>query len=74
MSARLRLVRVAAVQGVGKVRVGLDNDWSEYRVQAWSAGGRLVAEYHTDDRADALATADCLLAGLPTMAARFAPV
>ncbi len=59
-----RLVQVAAVEGVGKVRVGHDIEWSEYRVQAWAADGRLVAEYHTDDRADAVATADRMLADL----------
>jgi hypothetical protein len=59
-----RLVQVAAVEGVGKVRVGFEAEWSEYRVQAWAATGRLVAEYHTDDKADALATADRMLADL----------
>ena len=59
-----RLVRVQALQGIGKVRVGFDADWSEYRVQAWNADGRLVSEYHTDDRADALDTADAILARL----------
>lgn len=59
-----RLVQVAVVEGVGKVRVGFDVDWSEYRVQAWAATGRLVAEYHTDDKGDALDTADRMLADL----------
>ena len=66
MSARAavvgRLVQVYAVQGVGKVRVGFDSDWSEYRVQAWDDTGRLVSEYHTDDRQDAIDTADVTLA------------
>jgi len=57
-----RLVQVVAVQGVGKVRVGWDSDWSEYRVQAWDASGRLVSEYHTSDRQDARDTADVTLA------------
>jgi hypothetical protein len=56
-----RLVQVQVVQGVGKVRVGFDADWSEYRVQAWNADGRLVSEYHTDDKADALDTAAVIL-------------
>jgi len=56
-----RLVQVQAVPDVGRVRVGLDADWSEYRVQAWNAAGRLVSEYHTDDRADALDTAALIL-------------
>ncbi len=59
-----RLVQVAVVEGVGKVRVGWDADWSEYRVQAWAASGRLVAEYHTDDKADALDSAERMLATL----------
>jgi YD repeat-containing protein len=66
MSARAavvgRLVQVLAVQDVGRVRVGWDADWSEYRVQAWDASGRLVSEYHTDDRQDAIDTADVTLA------------
>lgn len=57
-----RLVQVVAVQDVGRVRVGFDRDWSEYRVQAWDATGRLVSEYHTDDRQDAIDTADVVLA------------
>jgi hypothetical protein len=56
-----RLVQVQVVQGVGKVRVGFDADWAEYRVQAWNADGRLVSEYHTDDKADALDTAAVIL-------------
>jgi hypothetical protein len=56
-----RLIQVQAVQGVGKVRVGFDADWSEYRVQAWNADGRLVSEYHTDDRQDAVDTAAATL-------------
>ena len=56
-----RLVQVQALQGIGKVRVGFDADWAEYRVQAWNADGRLVSEYHTDDRADALDTAAVIL-------------
>lgn len=59
-----RLVQVAAVEGVGKVRVGRDVEWNEYRVQAWDARGRLAAEYHTDDKADALDSAERMLADL----------
>jgi hypothetical protein len=66
MSARAavvgRLVQVLAVQDVGRVRVGWDAAWSEYRVQAWNESGRLVTEYHTDDRQDAIDTADVILA------------
>jgi len=56
-----RLVQVQLVQGVGKVRVGFDRDWSEYRVQAWGPAGQLVTEYHTDDKADAVGTAAAIL-------------
>ena len=63
-----RLVQVQAVQDVGRVRVGHDREWSEYRVQAWNADGRLVSEYHTDDRADALDTAARILQGLAGLA------
>jgi hypothetical protein len=59
-----RLVQVAAVEGVGKVRVGRDVEWNEYRVQAWDVRGRLVAEYHTDDKTDALDSAERMLADL----------
>ena len=62
-----RLVQVAAVEGVGKVRVGRDVDWNEYRAQAWDARGRLVAEYHTDDKTDALDSAERMLAELAAM-------
>ena len=41
MSARLRLVQVAAVQGVGLVRVAWSATWSEYQVRAVGPGGRL---------------------------------
>ena len=63
-SAVGRLVQVQALQDIGRVRVGFDAEWAEYRVQAWDAAGRLVSEYHTDDRADALGTADLILARL----------
>jgi hypothetical protein len=56
-----RLVQVQVLPDVGKVRVGFDADWSEYRVQAWDATGRLVSEYHTDDKDDALDSAAATL-------------
>ncbi len=52
-----RLIRSQSIQGVGRVRIGHDRDWSEYRVQVWDSAGLLVAEYHTDDRVDAMDTA-----------------
>ncbi len=56
-----RLVQLETMPGVGRVRVGHDVDWNEYRVQAWDHVGQLVAEYHTDDRADALSSAGRML-------------
>jgi hypothetical protein len=50
------------------VRVGHDREWSEYRVQAWDPAGRLVAEYHTDDKGDALDTAARILQDLAARA------
>jgi hypothetical protein len=62
MSARLvQLVRLA---DAGLVRVAWSATWSEYQVRALGRDGRLVAEYFTDDKADALGTADHLLAEL----------
>jgi hypothetical protein len=63
-----RLVRVIAVDGVGRVRVGHDRDWSEYRVQAWDPEGHLVAEYHTDCRIDAWDSANRILQDLAARA------
>ena len=59
-----RLVYVGAVQDVGRVRVTGSDDWSEYCARLVDSAGELVAEYFTDDRADALATADRMLADL----------
>jgi len=68
MSARLQLVQVVAVQGVGLVRVAWSATWSEYQVRAVGPGRRLVGEYFTDDKADALAAADRMLAELAELA------
>lgn len=64
MSARLRLVQLVRLADAGLVRVAWSATWSEYQVRALDCDGRLVAEYFTDDRADALGTADHLLAAL----------
>jgi hypothetical protein len=73
MSAdRSRLVQVFRLADEGLIRVALSTTWAEYTVRATGPDGQLVAEYFTDDRADALATADAMLAqladaaGLPT--------
>lgn len=64
MSARLRLVQLVRLADAGLVRVAWSATWSEYQVKATDADGRPVAEYFTNDKADALGTADHLLAAL----------
>jgi hypothetical protein len=66
MSARL--VQVAAVQDVGRVRVTWSAEFREFTVRAVAADGRHVAEYFTDDRLDALDTAARILQDLATRA------
>ena len=61
MSAR-RLVYAGAFPGVGRFRVTWSDEFGEYRVQLIDLDDQLLAEYFTDDRADAVATADRLLA------------
>jgi hypothetical protein len=69
MSAgRLRLVQLVRLADAGLVRVSWCATWSEYQVHALGPDGRLVAEYFTDDRADALGTADAILAELASAA------
>jgi hypothetical protein len=69
MSAgRLRLVQLVRLADAGLVRVAWSSTWSEYQVKATGPGGRLVAEYFTDDRADALGTAEHMLAELASAA------
>ena len=64
MSGRLRLVQVVHLADVGMVRVAWSAAWPEYRVRATGPAGELVGEYFTDDKADALGTADAMLAEL----------
>jgi rRNA-processing protein FCF1 len=61
MSAR-RLVYAGAFPGVGRFRVTWSAEFEEYRVQLIDTADQLLAEYFTDDRADAVATADRMLA------------
>jgi hypothetical protein len=68
MSARLRLVQLVRLADAGLVRVAWSATWSEYQVRATDPDGRLVAEYFTTDRADALGTADHMLADLASAA------
>ena len=71
MSGRLRMVQVFRLADAGLVRVDRQRvrvdwcpAWSEYRVRATGPAGELVGEYFTDDKADALGTADAMLAEL----------
>ena len=42
----------------GRTRVYWDSQWEEYRVKLWQGGKRAEgADYHTDDKQDALDTA-----------------
>ena len=61
MSSR-RLVYAGAFPGVGRFRVTWSAEFGEYRVQLIDPADQLLAEYFTDDRADAVATADRMLA------------
>ena len=68
MSPRLQLVQLVHLADAGLVRVAWSAAWSEYQGRATGPGGRLVAEYFTDNRADALGTADHMLAELAAAA------
>jgi hypothetical protein len=63
-AARLRVVQVVRVVDVGLVRVAWSASWEEFQVRATGPDGRVVAEYFTSDKADALGTADAMLAEL----------
>ena len=67
MSGRTRLVQLVAVADVGMVRVAWSASWGEYQVRATGPAGQ-VAEYFTSDKADALGTADVMLAELAELA------
>ena len=67
MSGRLRLVQLVHLADVGMVRVAWSASWCEYQVRATGTAGQ-VAEYFTDDKADALGTADAMLADLAAAA------
>lgn len=64
---RLRLVQVVHLAGAGMVRVAWSASWCKYQVRATGPTGQ-GAEYFTDDRADALGTADAMLAQLADLA------
>lgn len=58
-----RIASTSSADGVAWVRVDWCRDWEEYQVRAY-LGGKLVAEYSTDDKQDALGTAAAMLAQL----------
>lgn len=66
--ARLQLVQVAAVAGVGLVRVTWSAAWSVYLVTVTRPGRGIVAEHQVPDRARALDLADQALAELAELA------
>lgn len=66
--ARLQLVQVAAVAGVGLVRVTWSATWSVYLVTVTRPGRGMVAELQVRDRARALDLADQALAELAELA------
>jgi len=61
MSAR-RLVFSGSLRGVGKVRVLWSPDWSEYCARLTGPEGELLAEYFSEDKTDAMGTAEAMLA------------
>jgi hypothetical protein len=63
MSAN-RLLQAVSLPGAGTVRITWSSEWSEYRVRASDADLNMVAEYFTDDRADAFGTADLMIDNL----------
>ena len=65
---RLRLVQLVRLADAGLVRVAWSATWAEYQVRATGPGGRLVGEYFTDNKADALATAERMVADLADLA------
>lgn len=45
-----------------EVRVYRDYEWDEYSVRIFKAGiEQVLASYHTDDRADAISTAEIMI-------------
>ena len=67
MSGRTRLVQLVHLADIGMVRVAWSASWGEYQVRATGPAGQ-VAEYFTSDKADALGTADAMLAELAELA------
>ena len=55
--------KIATVQNeYAKALVQLDSEWQEYRVRLYVAGVlQPDADYHTDDRTDAVCTANAMI-------------
>lgn len=62
----MKLIKTLTALNGTKLYVKLDKDVEEYQVQVQ---GSPDATYHTDDKADALSTADVMLADLDMRAA-----
>jgi len=56
-----RVIYVRAVPELARVRVTYSSDWQEYTARLTAPDGAIVGEYFTDNRADAVATADAML-------------
>lgn len=59
----LRLLEDATFNGsTGMTKIFWDTEWEEYRVKLWAGGKRKpLADYHTDDRQDAIDTAKLMV-------------
>lgn len=62
MASRYKQIKVPELVG-SPVSVVFDREWSEYQVRL---AGRRQATYHTDDKADALVTAQVMRNTYPT--------
>ena len=68
MSARLQLVQLVTMAGVGRVRVAWSPTWAAHLVTVTRPGRGVVAEHVVPDRARALAVADRALGDLADLA------
>jgi len=56
-----RLIFAGAVPGIAHVRVTYSPVWAEYTVRVYRVPSELIGEYFTDDRTDAIGTAQLML-------------
>ena len=68
MSARLQLVQLVTMAGVGRVRVAWSPTWAAHLVTVTRPGRGVVAEHVERDRGRALELADQALAELAELA------